>query len=293
MPKRIFLTLLVTVVVGIIALFAATEVRAEYPGSFDPLGYTWFEHLGCRVEIVTPFPQVIDCPSGAGKCSKYTWQVTCPTSHSDILIRRDMETRIEKALCDGEDCTALWLTKLDGSGESSTSFGQYLIWNVVGKWNYGWSDSFPHRLSLILTGDDLGRDPTDFLIKHGLVLKFGPIQGPAPLCQSTLGAYTPAVLEEVKTIKGVLIKILRSPTTGCGIGLEYSIDGGENWDPVNPADPPTVPDPSNPLVQRPVVDCGGTRGESGCLQECIVTAAASPGWTYINLGGTWYKVWIP
>ena len=178
MAKRISITLLFTVVIAIVALFAAAEVEAEYTGSFDAIGYTWFIHLGCRVEISIPFPEVIDCATG--KCSKYTYMVTCPTSHSDILIRRDMASKIVQAECDGYPCT--WETKCDGTGESSTGFGKYLIWNVVGKWNYGWSDSNSHTLSLILTGDDLGRDPTDFLIKHGQVLKFGPIQGPAPSC---------------------------------------------------------------------------------------------------------------
>ena len=294
MPKKISITLLFMLMVAIFALFAATEVGAQYTGSFDTVGYTWFEHRGCRVEIVPPFPEVIDCPQSTGKCSKYTWEVTCPTSHSDILIRRDMEARIEQALCDGDPCT--WETKLDGSGESSTTFGQYLIWNVVGKWNCGWSTINPHTLSLILTGDDLGRDATDFLIKEGQELKFGPIQGPAPFCVSVLGDYTPAAVEEVMTIKSVQIKIQRNPTTGCGIGLKYSLDGGTSWFDVDPTDPPTVPDPdypNDPTKDVPVVDCGEISGKSGCLQECIFTAAASPGWTYLNLGGTWYKVWIP
>ena len=189
--------------VAIVALFAATSVEAEYSGEFDTLEYTWFEHLGCRVEIATPFPDVIDCATG--KCSEYTWEVTCPTSHSDILIRRDMEARIVKALCDGSDCTSLWSMKRDGTGESSTDFGKFLIWNIAGKWNYGWSDSDPHTLSLILTGDDLGSDPTDFLIKHGQVLKYGPIQGPAP--KADLNPFIPTTNSETGTGAGGQIPV--------------------------------------------------------------------------------------
>jgi hypothetical protein len=101
------------------------------------------------------------------------------------------------------------------------------------------------------------------------------------------GAYTPAAIEDETMIKNVRIKILRAPGTGCGIELYKWGPSDSDWDKVDPEDLPPSLDGTH------IVDCGGTRGKSGCLQECIFTAAASPGWTYINLGGTWYKVYIP
>jgi hypothetical protein len=104
---------------------------------------------------------------------------------------------------------------------------------------------------------------------------------------SGYGAYTPTAAQQEVTINSVRLRILRAPGTGAGIALEIWDAVDEEWDPVTPEEVPPL------LDGVTVVDCGGTRGKSKHLQECIFTAASSPGWTYINLGGTWYKVWIP
>jgi len=278
MPKKISITLLFTVAVAIVALFAAAEVRAEctqleldnYECFVDDQGY--FE-----VRIQKPFP-LYDSDFDT---STYTWIITklsspYNASHFDLIIERNFEDKIVDG---GLDC--------DGSGEASTDFAKYLTWNCYYKW-----DPLPDPIILELSvNGKFGSAPSDYLIKAGSSNVFGIIQAPAPFCVSVLGDYTPAAVEEVMTIKSVEIKILRNPTTGCGIGLEKRVKDPDTgvwgpWETMTATDAPTVGDTQ-------VVDCGEITGNSGCLQECIFTAAESPGWSSVNLGGTWYKVWIP
>jgi hypothetical protein len=109
-----------------------------------------------------------------------------------------------------------------------------------------------------------------------------PFEIRGPGC-SGFGEYTLAATEEVTEIRGTRIKILRAPGTGCGYAVE--IWNGSNWVPVSPTTAPELEDVG-------VVECGETRGRSGC-QECIfATEPASPGEYWINLGGTWYKIII-
>jgi hypothetical protein len=274
MPKRIPITFLFAVAVGIIALFAAAEAGAtctqsqidNYECSIDDFGY--FE-----VSIVKPFPEY----DSNNDTSTYRWTVDklaspADASHFNLIIERNF-LGIIPAL----DC--------DGSGDTSTGFAQWLTWNC----NYKWDNLSGSSITLSLTvPGKYSSAPTDYFIKAGQFKAWGIILGPARFCQSVLGDFTPGVLEEVRTVKGVQIKFLRSPTTGCGIGVE--IWNGSNWVPVLPTPAPTAGEEGQ--EGQPVVDCGGTRGQSGCLQECVVTAAESPGEIWINLGGTWYKIII-
>jgi hypothetical protein len=168
-----------------------------------------------------------------------------------------------------------------GQGEPSLCFGCY---NTLARVLKGTPDNTTRWWIVTNTGVKTGS--TIVLKTKGGVLKF---EMAAPGC-SRFSSFTPLAADDVRTIKGAWIKILREPGTGCGIGLEYSTDG-KNWTTVNPVNPPTIPDANG--VERPVVDCGETMGRTGCSQECIVTAAASPGWTWVKLGSTWYKVYVP
>jgi hypothetical protein len=295
MPKKIPITVLFTVVTAVVALLAATEVGAQCPASFDQTTYKWFECRGFRVAIVDPFPSY----DSINDTSTFTWEVSNLSanygpSHVEVLIERIfsgmIEGKVNGSIVNGG-------LVCDGSGDSSSDFGKYLTYNCLYKWT-PLPSPLPNPLQVSLTiQGQLASAPSDFFIKAGSCpvgpsgrdcpnSAWGPIQAPAPLCISVLGPYTPSATSDVRTIKGVQIKILRDPETGCGYALQYSTDGGQNWTTVNPGNPPTIGGTA-------VVDCGGTTAKSGCSQECIVTAAASPGWTYVNLGGKWYKVWIP
>lgn len=100
-----------------------------------------------------------------------------------------------------------------------------------------------------------------------------------------LAAYAVRSTESIWETHGKQIKILRNPITGCGYGVQYRVGDSGSWITVLPTEEvPTVGD-------EPIQEGGPTFGNLGQLcKEFRFTAAGSPGYVWVNLGGTWYKV---
>jgi hypothetical protein len=140
MPKRIPITLLLTVGVAIVALLTATNVWAAACTSTEENNYECSDDNGkFEVRIIPPFPNIkpcsdysdpVACSAGnpSGKYSEYQYQITNLTtpgaSHFNLIIEKPFEQKILGGFL---DC--------DGSGDASTClrFAHGLTWNCVYK----------------------------------------------------------------------------------------------------------------------------------------------------------------
>jgi hypothetical protein len=271
MPKRKSIKLLFKVVIAIVALFSATAVMAFSDFGDPPVDS--FTNSGWTVALLSQ--QQLD--NGWWK-----WNYRAKDANGNFKGINYLAMLIPDC-CNGEikvDVTSpesrgfKWVYDV-GLGESTNRFGAYNQQAFVVK---GTPDS---SIDWFLITNTPVKTSSTILLS---VKSLGPLtyEMAVPGCG---GTYTAVATEEEMTIKSVRIRILRAPGTGCGTGLQIWNSVSEEWTDVVPSDLPTIDG-------VPVVECSETRGKSGC-QECIFTAAASPGWTYINLGGTWYKVYIP
>ena len=286
MPKRISIVFLCTVMIAIFALFSTKEVRAfsDYCGPPEET----LVNNGWQIKLVEVEPCTIS--SSCDGDGLYDWYYEVKNISTGTSSGLNFLAMLIPDCCTDPEITVyidqgtLFNDYFDvAEGEPTVRFGMYNEQARVAK---GTADK---QIDWHLITNTNVKTSSTILLS---VKKLGALtfEMAVPGC-SGFGEYTPTATEEVRTIKSTKFKILRAPGTGCGIGLQ--IWNGTIFVDVDPADPPTVPDPENPGQYVSVADCGGTKGKSGCLQECIFTAAASPGWTYINLGGTWYKVYIP
>jgi len=232
MPKRISITLLFAVAIATVALFAVTEVGAQYSGTFDP--WTTFTYSGtdfkgdpfsCTVETASTFPDIINCPTDpAKKCSKYCWTITdCSPSHIVFLIGQDFEAKFEQATVNSSP--ASWVPLCDGTVDPSIDmvFGENLIYNCNAKIDGDFSGTPPNTACAIFEGE-LGTRPTDLLIKGGQFRAYGPINSVGPPCEPVvLGVSSSTECNILATLPAgtVYIDVVRGPD-GCSVDEDAS-----------------------------------------------------------------------
>ena len=89
MPNRISITLLLAIFIAVVAVFAATEVRAQCDQSVNQPDYsvTCGEQTNYTVSIVEPFPLIAPCPDNPSEnCSTYEWTISPGASHFNLIV---------------------------------------------------------------------------------------------------------------------------------------------------------------------------------------------------------------
>lgn len=180
MPKRISITLIFSVAIAIVVLFAATEVVAEPCGSGENTAdYECTDGVqgNYTVRMVQPFPEIAVCPDNQGeKCTTYRWNIwPAAPSHFNLIVERPFLGKIVASASNGGplDCT--------GSGDPSQgadNYAKFLTWNCFLKFN---STANPY---VTLRGE-FADAATDWFVKQtssSLNGDYGITRGPSLSC---------------------------------------------------------------------------------------------------------------